>query len=383
MIDDFITMAKRIERLKEAGNTKNIDAFLFTSASTIKCLSGFFYDFEIGASPFQLLPAALLVIPSGNTSIIMADNESFVTEAAGSEISVKSYSSYLYEKPLDFAAQFLFKLHESLIENNLSKALIGIEQNSLPFVIAQSITSAYPKIKLVDVTDEITCLKAIKDSDEIELIRKATALCDIGQEAVLKRAKAGMTELELFSLVRTEMEASVGKRVPIMLDLVSGARTEEGGGSPSNNLIRNGDLILSDLTPCLDGYWGDTCNTIILGKPTTGQSRHYQLVQQALQSAIDFIRPGIKASEVDQLLRKHLLAVGTYGHHSGHGVGTSYHEEPRITPYNEMLLEPNMVIALEPAVYLNGYGIRLEHMVMVTHTGCEVISKFDHQFRKI
>jgi len=375
-------MAKRIERLKKTGNAKNIDAFLFTSAPTIKCLSGYFYNFEIGASPFQLLPAVLLVVLSKNTTIIIADNESYATEGAGSEISVKSYSSYVYEKPLDFTAQFLLKLHEALRESNLSNALIGIEQNSLPFVISQSITSAYPKIKFVDVTNEITYLKALKDSDEIENIRKATALCDIGQAAVLKHAKIGMTELELFSLVRTEMEASVGKRVPIMLDLVSGARTKDGGGIPSNNIIRYGDLILSDLTPCLNGYWGDTCNTIIIGEPTTEQSKHYKLVQQALQSAIDFIKPGIKANEVDQLLRKHLSSVGVYGHHSGHGIGTSYHEEPRIAPYNEMPLEPNMVIALEPAVYRNGYGIRLEHIVNVTTTGCEVLSKFNHQFRK-
>jgi Xaa-Pro aminopeptidase len=179
------------------------------------------------------------------------------------------------------------------------------------------------------------------------------------------------------------MEASVGKPVPIMLDLVSGARTEDGGGIPSNNIIQHGDLILSDLTPCLNGYWGDTCNTIIIGEPTAEQSKHFKLIQQALQSAIDFIKPGIRANEVDQLLRKHLSSAGGYGHHSGHGVGTSNHEEPRITPYNEMLLEPNMVIALEPAIYRNGYGIRLEHMVIVTYIGCEVLSKFNHQFKKV
>jgi Xaa-Pro dipeptidase len=376
-------MTKRLEKLNKIGKKENIDAFLFTSATTIKCLSGYFYNFEIGASPFHLMPAALLVVPSKNTYIIIADNESFVTEGIGSEVFVKSYTSYAYKKPLDFTAQFSLKLHEALKESNLSNALIGIEQNSLPFVVSKSISSAYPKIKFVDVTNEITHLKAVKDSDEIENIRKATALCDIGQAAVLKHARAGMTELELFSMVRTEMEASVGKPVPIMLDLVSGARTEDGGGIPSNNIIQHGDLILSDLTPCLNGYWGDTCNTIIIGEPTAEQSKHFKLIQQALQSAIDFIKPGIRANEVDQLLRKHLSSAGGYGHHSGHGVGTSNHEEPRITPYNEMLLEPNMVIALEPAIYRNGYGIRLEHMVIVTYIGCEVLSKFNHQFKKV
>lgn len=373
-------MVQRIERLKNIGKTKNIDAFLFTSASTIKCLSGYFYNFEIGPSPFQLLPAALVIIPQQLMALIIADNESLATLVNGLDISIKPYTSYVYKKPLDFTNQFLTQLHEVLIQNKMANARIGIEQNSLPFVVSQSITSEYPNIKFVDVTDEITYLKAIKDSDEIENIQKATALCDIGQAAVLKHAKAGITELELFSLIRTEIEASVGTRVPIMLDLVSGARTEEGGGIPSNNIIRQGDLVLSDLTPCLNGYWGDTCNTIVIGKPTAEQSKHFKLIQQALQSAIDFIKPGIKANEVDQMMRKHLLSMGEYGHHSGHGVGTNNHEEPRIVPYNEMVLEANMIIALEPAIYINGYGIRLEHLVVVTETGCETISKFRHCF---
>jgi Xaa-Pro dipeptidase len=375
-------MANRIERLKNIGNAKSIDAFLFTSLSTIKCFSGYYYNFEIGPSPFQFLPAALLIVPSRNSSIIIADNESFESEGSASEILVKLYESYVYKKPLDFTAQFLLQLHETLNENNLMHARIGIEQNSLPFVVSQSITSEYPNLKLVDVTDAINYLKAVKDIDEIENIRKATALCDIGQAAVLKHARAGLTELELFSLIRTEMEASVGTRVPIMLDLVSGARTEEGGGIPSNNIIRQGNLVLSDLTPCLKGYWGDTCNTVVIGKPTEIQYDHFKLVQHALQSAIEFIKPGIKAKEVDQLLRKHLSSVGEYGHHSGHGVGTTNHEEPRIVPYNEMMLEENMVIALEPAIYTKGYGIRLEHLVLVNESGCEPISKFNHCFEQ-
>lgn len=373
-------MATRVERLKKTGKAGSIDAFLFTSPSTIKCLSGYFYDFDIGPSPFQLLPAALLVVPSKGTSIIIADNESFVKEGIGSGISVKPYSSYEYEKPMDFTNHFLLRLHEALKENSLSNALLGIEQNTMPFVVSRSILSAYQNIKLVDVTNEIIHLKAVKDNDEIESIRKAVSLCDIGQAAVVKHARAGITELELFGLIRKEMEASVGKRVPIMLDLVSGARTEDGGGNPSNKIIEYGDLILSDLTPCLDGYWGDTCNTIAIGEPAAEQSELFGLVQQALHVAIDFIKPGIKANDVDQLLRKHLSPAGGYGHHSGHGIGTSNHEEPRITPYNEMLLEPNMVIALEPAIYRNGYGIRLEHVVLVTDTGCDVLSKFNHQF---
>jgi Xaa-Pro aminopeptidase len=372
----------RLERLSAIRTASNVDAFLLTSPSTVKCFSGYFYDFEIGPSPFHLLPAALLIAPEQGISMVIADNESFENQVSGSDISVVQYASYGYETAIDPAKEFMFKLLKELKQKNLGNAVIGIEQNALPFIVSKGILSEYPDVKFVDVSDEIANLKAVKDGDEIDNICKATALCDIGQSSVLRNAKVGMTELELFSIVQTEIEASVGMRVPIMLDLVSGARTKEGGGSPSNTIIQQGDLILSDLTPCLNGYWGDSCNTIAIGKPTDIQRDHFKMIQQALGSAIDFIRPGVKANAVDGLLRKHLKSAGNYGHHSGHGVGTTSHELPRIVPYNDILLEENMVIALEPAIYTDVYGIRLEHMVLVKENGCEILTKFSHQFEQ-
>ena len=97
---------------------------------------------------------------------------------------------------------------------------------------------------------------------------------------------------------------------------------------------------------------------------------------------ISTVRPGVQAKEVDCVMRKHLEAEGGFGHHGGHGLGLFYHEEPRIVPYNTMVLEPGMVIALEPAVYKNDYGIRLEHLVLVTKDGREVLTKFKHCFEQ-
>jgi Xaa-Pro aminopeptidase len=201
----------------------------------------------------------------------------------------------------------------------------------------------------------------------------------VGQEAVVKYAEPGMSELDLFKMVRGDMENVAGKRLPMMTDLVSGKRTFEGGGNPSSKKIEKGDLILSDLTPCLNGYWGDTCSTIAVGKPTQKQQDHFSLVKEALKLGISAIKPGVQAKTIDNLLRMHLSPVGQYGHHSGHGVGLAYHEEPRIVPYNDIVLAPNMVIALEPGIYIDDNGIRLEHLVAVTETGCEVLSKFNHR----
>ena len=81
-------------------------------------------------------------------------------------------------------------------------------------------------------------------------------------------------------------------------------------------------------------------------------------------------------------MREHLSSAGGYKHHSGHGVGLTYHEDPRIVPYNDTELVPNMVITLEPAIYQKGYGIRLEHLIVVTQKGCEILSEFNHRFER-
>ena len=373
-------MKGRIEKLAEIKKNKPVDIFLLTSPASLKYLAGYFYNFETGPSPFHLLPAALIV--GDRSNLLIADNETHQLPAIEASVSVETYESYTFEKAVDSNNQFLFHLHKILNQYTAGKTRIGIEQNFLPLVIAQSLLTKYRDIELIDITSELVLLRAIKDADEIELIEKAANLSDVGQAAVLKYAKEGMTELELFSKVRLDMETIAGTRVPMMTDLVSGNRTATGGGNPTNKAIEMNDLILCDLTPCLHGYWGDSCNTMVAGKPTAEQKKIFSLVKEALEMGINTIRPGVKAMEVDEIMRSHLKAEGNFGHHGGHGVGLFYHEEPRIVPYNTMTLEPGMVIALEPAVYKEDYGIRLEHLMLVTEHGSEVLTKFNHCFQQ-
>ena len=372
-------MLPRIDRLTRIKEERKVDAFLLTSPATVKHLSGYFYYFETGQSPFHLIPAALFVVPDSSASLVIADNEMHQAAFLDPEIVIKPYSSYVFDKPLEFTKQFLVELHDVIELNGMGNARIGIEQNSFPFVILNSLTSKFPKIEIVDVTPEIAFLRMVKDPDEIECISRAANLCDVGQTAVLKHARIGITELELFSIVRSEMEAFVATRVPLMIDLISGVNTSSGGGLPTNKSLRSGDLILSDLTPCLNGYWGDSCNTMVIGNPSSAQKKTFNLVKEALEIGINSIRPGVQAKEIDRLMRQH---IGNYPHHSGHGIGAMYHEEPRIVPYNSTKLLPNMVIALEPAIYEKDYGIRLEHLVVVTESGCEILTKFQHCFEQ-
>ncbi|HEY2349248.1 MAG TPA: Xaa-Pro peptidase family protein [Puia sp.] len=370
----------RIEKLNKIKNGQSVDAFLISSPSSVKYFSGYFFYFEYGASPFHLLPAVFMSVPGVAASLIIADNETGNASLQEAFIDIVPYESYTYEKPADPAGACLKKISAFIVTNKLMRARIGIEYASIPFFIVNELKTSFPSIQWIDIGTEITKLKMIKDEDEISFIRQAAALADIGQVSVIKYAKAGMTELELFSLVHRDMELSAGLRIPLMSDLSCGTGTNSGGGMPTDKIIETGDPLLSDFQPCLQGYWGDSCNTVIVGAdPTEGQKKTFQLVKEALEIGINSIKPGVKAKEIDRRMRNH---IGSYPHHSGHSVGTKYHEEPRITPYNETELMAGMIIALEPAIYQPEYGVRLEHLMLVTTDGSEILTKFDHRFEQ-
>jgi Xaa-Pro dipeptidase len=235
---------ERINKLNEIKNTKSLDAFLFTSPASIKCFSGYFYNFETGPSPSHLLPAALFISPFQKISLLVADSEIDKLTALHPHVFAAKYSSCVYEESLHFSEDFLLQLLIFIKTNDAENATIGIEKNTFPYSLFIALSEQYPGIKFTDITDELNYVKTIKDEDEIELIRKAANLSDVGQAAVLHYAKKGITELDLFSKVRLAIETTVGARVPMMTDLVCGKSTASGGGNPTNKIINKNDLIL-------------------------------------------------------------------------------------------------------------------------------------------
>ena len=288
-------MILRIEKLDRIKRSERLDAFLITSPSSVKYFSGYFFYFEYGSSPFHSLPAMLMIVPGLLATLILADNEMDQASFIDPLITILPYESYAYKKPSDPAGESIKRIHEIIQKNKLGSARIGVEVNTLPYAAFKKINEIFPSIEWVDISQDISDMRSVKDADEIENIRHASALADIGQEAVSKYAKEGMSELELFSLTHRDMEASVGYRIPLMSDLSCGMGTNSGGGMPTNRKIQSGDLILSDFQPCLNGYWGDSCSTMVVGRPTAIQKETFNLVKGALEIGIQATKPGVRA----------------------------------------------------------------------------------------
>jgi Xaa-Pro dipeptidase len=348
-------MTERRHRALEVARRFGAEAVLAAEPSTVTWLTGFETEVESGPSPFALPPLALLA-RDAPPILVLSEDDAGAATALGCEAA--SYPGFTIGPldPVGGAARALAAL--------AGGRRLATELGALPAALAEGLS-------LVDASGELACVRAVKEPDEIESLRAAIALCDAGQREARDRAAPGMAEIELWGLVRAAVERAAGGRTPLLADLASGARTGETGGPPGTRILTEGDLVLCDLVPRRGGYWGDSCATFAVGEPTATARAKHQRASAALERGLEAVRPGVHSSDLDELVRGGL----DYPHHSGHGLGTSWHEEPRIVPGGQTVLEAGMVLALEPAVYGAAEGVRVEQVVLVTEDGCELLSR--------
>jgi Xaa-Pro dipeptidase len=362
-----------LDRLRTALLDRGIERAVLSHPETVAHLTGFSLPLEDWpvANPFVVDPPLLILGPHGD-ELVAADFYS--AHAAGCSVPFTGYRSYDFRRAPDPGAE----LRRALGALHLGAGTVGIEAASLPTMVADAVRAGGSE--LVDVTDVVLRSRRIKGEPEIGAIRRASKLCDVVQQAIKDHAAPGISEAELAGLAQAAMYAEAERRVPAILTVTAGAATATGGAEPTGRLVEDGDLVLTDTSPWIHGAWSDTANAVVVGVPDADQRRVFDAVRRALDLAIGSCRPGEVARDIDSTVRAALEDWGpTYGHHTGHGIGAAWSEEPRITPYNAMRIEEGMVLAVEPAVYREGWGgIRLEHVFVVRESGNEILTEFDH-----
>ena len=166
--------------------------------------------------------------------------------------------------------------------------------------------------------------------------------------------------------------------------IASGERSALPHGRASEAKIPGSGFVVCDFGVILTGYCSDMTRTVYVGRPSEEARQIYEAVKSAQQAAVESVRPGISVGEVDEAARKVLQKEGLgrhFTHSTGHGVGLEIHEAPRVAAGQEQLLQPGMVITIEPGAYIPGrWGVRIEDMVVVTETGCEVLTPTSKEF---
>ncbi|GAB4110163.1 MAG: Xaa-Pro peptidase family protein [Acidobacteriota bacterium] len=236
-----------------------------------------------------------------------------------------------------------------------------------------------PALEIQDGTQATDSCRLRKSPVELERIRLANSLTRDAFRTALAGVWEGMTESQLAERISRAFRR-MGVRGGALV--LFGPNSALPHGSAVDRQLRLGDIILMDGGCSVSGYVADVTRSVIFGEPSGLQADLWRIVHRAQQEAIEAVRPGITAGELDDIARR-IIAEAGYGpdytyftHRLGHGIGLDGHEPPYLVRGNSQVLEPGMVFSVEPGIYLPGqFGIRHEDNVVVTEQGFEVLGE--------
>lgn len=262
--------------------------------------------------------------------------------------------------------------------------ILGVEGRNLVVADFQALQRALPEGWSVQSVEScVEDIRQCKDSEELELMRKAAQIGDQAFRKALECLKEGIRERDFCLELEYQMQ-KLGARKPAFDSIVaSGPNGAFPHAGVTDRLVQKHELITVDFGAYRDGYNSDITRTIWVGQLNERNRFIYQSVRDAQQRAVDAVKPGKTCKEIDAVARQSLLDVGLgeyFTHGLGHGIGLAVHELPGVRSTSDIVLEPGMVITIEPGVYIPGEtGCRVEDSVLVTADGCEKITRSAYQ----
>jgi Xaa-Pro aminopeptidase len=360
--------AGRLSRLRSEFEENDLDALLVTHLPNVRYLCGF-----TGSA------AALLVSACG--AVLFTDGR-YRTQAK-EEVNAASIV-IARQSPLVAVAEWLAARRKSLAPASLSLASVGIEPESIAAGMRDRLASVLKgKLRLGSAPPLVERARMVKDAAEILRIRRAVELGASLFRIAHKKIRPGVSEVEVAAAMEYDARRAGAEGMSFATILASGTRSAIVHGRASGACIPRRGFVVCDFGVILAGYCSDRTRTVHVGRPSEVARRLYESVLEAQQAAIAAVRPGVTAAAVDgaarRVLRRRKLAR-YFTHSTGHGLGLEIHEAPRLAAGQSQKLEPGMVVTVEPGAYVPGkWGVRIEDVVVVTPSGCEVLTPTDKE----
>ena len=235
-----------------------------------------------------------------------------------------------------------------------------------------------PGIKLKSCNNLVENMRLVKNKDELSKIKIA---CEISKKTVKfarNKIKAGMTEKELADKLEYFLRTNGAEKSAFDIIVASGKNSCNPHHKPTNRKFQKEDVVLVDLGCVYKGYSSDLTRTFFLGRINNYTKKVSDIVKDAQQKAISVVKDGVACKEVDFIARNSISKNGFrkyFIHSTGHGTGIDIHEEPYLSAKSRTILKKGMVVTVEPGIYIpNRLGIRIEDTVLITKTGCEVLT---------
>lgn len=267
---------------------------------------------------------------------------------------------------------------------------LRFEANRMAYGSYSYLSGELSKCRLVPLQGAVEALRETKSAAEIDAIRRSVALNSAVFEEVCGRAGPAWTEARFAAEIEYEFRVKGAEGAAFPTIVASGSHSARPHAEPRDVQIQERSLVVVDQGAILNGYCSDMTRMVSFGRPIRARTKLIRAVREAQAAAIDAIRAGVECQAVDgrarQVLKKWTVGGARldkrFTHSTGHGLGLEIHERPRVAPQQRQRLKEGMVITVEPGVYLaRRAGVRIEDVVAVTSTGCEVLSSTSRELR--
>lgn len=342
----------KLKKLRQALQQADLPALLVTSAHSRRYLTGF--------------------TGTAGVAVITANEAFFITDFRYTEQANDQIEGYEIIEQKTTLIEAVAQLVE---DKQLTK--LGFEQDAMTYAEYDRYANAL-KAELVPTSGLVEKIRLIKTEDELTIIKQACKIADDAYEHILTFIKPGMTELEVSNELEFFMRKQGATSSSFDIIVASGTRSALPHGVATDKVIESGDFVTLDFGAYYNGYVSDVTRTLAVGEPSDKLKEIYQVVLDSQLLALEKIKPGMTGKEADAISRDFIASKGygeAFGHSLGHGIGLEVHEGPGLSSRSDVVLEPGMVITIEPGIYLPGIGgVRIEDDALVTETGVEKLT---------
>lgn len=348
---------RRIDSCRSAAEARGLDA-LVAYSHTLR--------------PGHVLYLSGYVPFNGTAAVVVSPDSCRLLTDADWDLAAARSTSWLDDSSVDHSDDFASAIAGALGSGSTRVGVIGFDL--LPASVYTRLTEA-TRARFEDSGDILDGLRAVKSAEEIALMRTAGRITDAGTEAFRAELRAGMTELELAVAVESAIKLAGTHRLTFPTNLGSGKRTVFVSPSPTSKVIEDGDLVLLDCGGTFGGYCSDVARAGVVGRASSEQRRLLDGILEIYEECQRLLTPGRPLKEIHLTASERAARLGLpYGFDTGHSIGCENHELPVIDGNAAAVLEPNMVMAIEPSVIVEGFGARLEDTFLITANGAEPLT---------
>ena len=370
---------RRYDAVKKLMSARGIQALLISGRENLIYFTG--YRTELYASKFR--PFVGILPLDGEPVMLVPDLERWGCVQTTWIRDVRHWGAFLDAVFKDAISSIV----DLLKEMGLGKATLAAEigpttRLGMSLLEFEKIRAEFPKIKFVDASEITWSVRSIKTEEEVTRVKKACQITDKAVEAAWDTLKENVSEKQLSEAIQVTMATEGADRLGFLVIRSGFARGNMVNPLPSDYRIRRGDIVTVDLGAIYGDYWSDMTRNAIMGQPTERARKVHEVVLKAQVAAMNMIRAGVKAKDVDAAAAKILKDAG-HGpwmlHRTGHSIGVDLHELPGLGPLDETILQDGMILAVEPGLYplmyMGDIGNFLnEDIVVVRKSGCDILT---------